>query len=70
MRLRAQIAALSGARYEGGCATTAINLMLGSDQDPLVFGRLRVFRMWYDLLPSMLEQSARPLALAWKKAWQ
>eukprot|EP00959_Pyramimonas_sp_CCMP1952_P330525 6921236-Pyramimonas_sp.AAC.1 len=26
MRLRAQTAALSGARYEGGCATTAINL--------------------------------------------
>eukprot|EP00959_Pyramimonas_sp_CCMP1952_P444260 9301456-Pyramimonas_sp.AAC.1 len=43
---------------------------MGPDQDPLIFGRLRIFRMWYDLLPTVLQLSERPLALAWEKAWK
>eukprot|EP00959_Pyramimonas_sp_CCMP1952_P128568 2688462-Pyramimonas_sp.AAC.1 len=42
---------------------------MGADHDPLLFGRLKVFWSWYELLPCVLRSSERPVQLAWKKAW-
>ena len=65
-RLRAQVAGMSGCKYPGGCASTAIRLTYSEDMDPFIFGRLQLFKEWLFLVRAMGAQM-RAVTRAWAR---
>ncbi len=57
---------MSGCHGPGSCATTAIRLGYGEDEDPFIYGRLQLFKEWCNLVDDMGEQM-KSVALAWRR---
>ncbi len=58
---------MSGCKYPGGCATTAIRIAYTEDSDPFMYGRLELFRAWLHILVA-LQPQRKSLSLAWIRA--
>ena len=69
LKLRATTASLIGCKRLGGCPTTCIRLEFEAKDDPLIFGRMQIFKAWLEVLPHMQDRM-HAIAIAWRKTLQ